>query len=90
MRPTATDLATAERPGSVAQSSRGGGVPGQYPVRTGTDDDSALQVAKATVEKYVIRPKKPPSPTWRAFLDNDLVSIDFFVVPTVTFKVLSR
>ena len=65
-------------------------MPGQYPVRTGTDDDSALQVAKATVEKYVIRPKKPPSPTWRAFLDNDLVSIDFFVVPTVTFKVLSR
>ncbi len=37
------------------------------------------------------RPKKTPSPTWRAFLANhvkDLVSVDFFVVPTVTFKVL--
>jgi putative transposase len=48
-------------------------------------------VAKATVEKYMVRPKKPPSPTWRAFLDNhvkDLVSVDFFVVPTVTFRVL--
>ena len=32
-----------------------------------------------------------PSPTWRSFLKNhvrDLVSIDFFVVPTVWFKVL--
>ncbi len=49
-----------------------------------------IQVAKA-VEKYMIRPRKPPSPTWRAFLDNhvkDLVSVDFFVVPTVAFKVL--
>jgi putative transposase len=48
-------------------------------------------VAKATVERYMVRPKKPPSPTWRAFLANhvkDLVSVDFFVVPTVTFKVL--
>ena len=50
-----------------------------------------IQVAKATVEKYRVRPRKPPSPTWRTFLENhikDLVSVDFFVVPTVTFKVL--
>ncbi len=50
-----------------------------------------IHVAKATVEKYMVRPKKSPSPTWRAFLDNhvkDLVSVDFFVVPTVMFKVL--
>jgi putative transposase len=50
-----------------------------------------IHVAKATVEKYMIRPRKPPSPTWRAFLDNhakELVSVDFFVVPTVAFKVL--
>lgn len=50
-----------------------------------------IHVAKATVEKYMVRPRKPPSPTWRAFLENhvkDLVSIDFFVVPTVSFKVL--
>ena len=35
--------------------------------------------------------RKPPSQTWRAFLNNhlsDLVSIDFFTVPTVTFRVL--
>ena len=39
----------------------------------------------------MVRPKKPPSPTWRAFLDNhlkELVSVDFFVVPTVMFRVL--
>ncbi len=50
-----------------------------------------IRVAKSTVEKYMVRRRKPPSPTWRAFLDNhvkDLVSVDFFVVPTVTFRVL--
>jgi transposase InsO family protein len=50
-----------------------------------------IRVAKSTVEKYMVRPKNPPSPTWRAFLDNhmnDVVSVDFFVVPTVTFKVM--
>jgi putative transposase len=42
------------------------------------------------VEKYRIRPPKPPSPAWKAFLTNhvqDLVALDFFVVPTVTHKV---
>jgi transposase InsO family protein len=39
----------------------------------------------------MVRHRKPPSQTWRAFLDNhvkQLVSIDFFVVPTITLKVL--
>ena len=38
-----------------------------------------------------MRPQKPPSPTWKTFLKNhvqDLVALDFFVVPTVTHKVL--
>ena len=49
-----------------------------------------IRVAKATAEKYMARPRKPPSPTWRAFLNNhvNLVFVDFFVVPTVSFKVL--
>jgi Integrase core domain. len=37
------------------------------------------------------RPRKPPSQTWRTFLDNhlgSLASIDFFTVPTATFRVL--
>ena len=50
-----------------------------------------IEVAKATVEKYRIRLRKPRSPTWRAFLEHhvkELMSVDFFVVPTVTFKIL--
>lgn len=50
-----------------------------------------ITVAKSTVEKYRVRLKKPPSPTWKVFLQNhlqDLVTIDFFTVPTVTCRVL--
>jgi putative transposase len=50
-----------------------------------------INVAKSTVEKYRVRPRKPPSPTWKAFLNNhvkDLVALDFFVVPTFSYKVL--
>ena len=50
-----------------------------------------IDVAKSTVEKYRVRRRKPPSPTWRAFLANhvdELVSLDFFTVSTVRFKVL--
>ena len=38
----------------------------------------------------MVRHPKPPSQTWRTFLTNhvkDLVSVDFFTVPTVTFRV---
>jgi transposase InsO family protein len=51
----------------------------------------AIDLSQTTVAKYMIRHPKPASPSWRAFLDNhlkDLVSIDFFTVPTVTFRVL--
>ena len=50
-----------------------------------------IHVAKSTVEKYRPRQRKPPSPTWKAFLANhvkDIVACDFFTVPTVTFRVL--
>ena len=50
-----------------------------------------IEVSKSTVEKYRVRSPKPPSPTWKAFLYNhviELVSIDFFMVPTLDFKVL--
>ena len=43
------------------------------------------------MDKYRVRLSLPPSPSLRAFLKNhvkDLVSIDFFIVPTVGFKVL--
>ncbi len=50
-----------------------------------------IEVAKSTVEKCRVRSPKPPSPTWKSFLYNhvkELVSIDFFMVPTLDFKVL--
>ena len=50
-----------------------------------------IDLSKSTVEKYMVKHKNPPSQTWRTFLKNhiqDLVSIDFFIVPTVKFKVL--
>ncbi len=48
-------------------------------------------VAEQTVSKYMVRTRKPPSPTWRTFLDNhvpDIAACDFFTIPTVTFRVL--
>jgi transposase InsO family protein len=50
-----------------------------------------ITVTKSTVDKYRVRVRKPPSPTWRAFLKNhakEIVSIDFIVVPTVRFQIL--
>src|SRR6202042_1826680 len=39
----------------------------------------------------MVRPPKPPSQTWRTFLDNHvktMVSVDFFTVPTIRFQIL--
>ena len=48
-------------------------------------------VAESTVAKYMVRHRKPPSQTWRTFLKNhvgQIAAVDFFTVPTVTFRVL--
>jgi hypothetical protein len=48
-------------------------------------------VATSTVEKDCVRSRRPSSPAWRSSLKThltELVSIDFFTVPTVVFKVL--
>src|SRR5580692_4455693 len=50
-----------------------------------------IEVAQSTVAKYLRRARKPPSQTWRTFLTyhlEQMASIDFFVVPTATFRVL--
>jgi len=50
-----------------------------------------IDISQATVSKYMIRSRKPPSQTWRTFLNNHakaIVAIDFFTVPTATFRVL--
>src|SRR6267378_2143540 len=50
-----------------------------------------IDIGQSSVSKYMVRCRKPPSQTWRAFLENhaqQLVSIDFFTVPTIRFQVL--
>ena len=50
-----------------------------------------LTVSQATVSKYIVRPRRPPSQAWRTFLNNHakhLIALDFFTVPTATFRVL--
>jgi transposase InsO family protein len=50
-----------------------------------------IAVCERTVSRLMPKRSGPPSQTWRAFLTNhvqDLVSIDFFAVPTVRLRVL--
>jgi hypothetical protein len=50
-----------------------------------------IEITEPTVAKYVVRSRKPPSQSWRTFLNNhvkSMVSVDFFVVPTVRFQIL--
>jgi putative transposase len=45
-----------------------------------------IKISEASVAKYMVRSPKPPSQTWRTFLDNhvsQLASVDFFTVHTV-------
>lgn len=49
-----------------------------------------IDLAQSTVEKYMVRRHGPSSPTWMTFLRThaaNMISIDFFVVPTVTFEI---
>jgi hypothetical protein len=49
------------------------------------------KVAELTVAKYMRRPSPRSSSTWRTFLEahiRDIVAVDFFVVPTLTFRLL--
>jgi hypothetical protein len=50
-----------------------------------------IDVGETSVSKYMARNRKPPSQTWKTFLDNHLktvVSVDFFTVPTIRFQIL--
>jgi putative transposase len=50
-----------------------------------------IAVAERTVSRLLPKRRSPPSQTWRTFLTNhicDLVSIDFFTVPTARLRVL--
>src|SRR5580765_6856215 len=50
-----------------------------------------IDIGETSVGKYLVRHRKPPSQTWRTFLENHvktMVSVDFFTVPTIRFQVL--
>ena len=50
-----------------------------------------INIGETSVSKYLVRSRKPPSQTWRTFLENhikSLVSVDFFTVPTIRFQIL--
>ncbi|WP_405236981.1 integrase core domain-containing protein [Lentisalinibacter orientalis] len=50
-----------------------------------------IEISQTTVAKYMTRNRKPPSQSWRVFLENhfsDIIATDFFTVPTATFRVL--
>ena len=50
-----------------------------------------FEVAQSTVSKYMARPPKPPSQSWKTFLRNHaqaIAAIDMCVVPTLTFDLL--
>jgi transposase InsO family protein len=51
-----------------------------------------IEISETSVSKYVVRRReKPPSQTWRTFLENhvkSMVSVDFVTVPTIRFQIL--
>ena len=50
-----------------------------------------IEISQGTVSKYMARQQIPPSQTWRTFLKNHadcIAGIDFFTVPTATFRIL--
>jgi Integrase core domain len=47
-----------------------------------------FEVAQSTVSNYMARPSKPPSQTWKTFLQNHaeaIAALDMCIAPTVTF-----
>lgn len=50
-----------------------------------------IEISQATVAKYMLGRPASSSPTWRAFLRNEVASIaaiDMFVVPSATFRLM--
>jgi hypothetical protein len=50
-----------------------------------------IDVGQTSVAKYMARHRRPPSQGWRTFLLNHadgIASIDLFVVPTISFRLL--
>src|ERR687898_885385 len=50
-----------------------------------------IEIGETSVSKYMLRRRRPPSQTWKTFLENhvkSMVSVDFFTVPTIRFEIL--
>jgi hypothetical protein len=50
-----------------------------------------IDVGQTTVAKYMAKRRRPPSQGWRTFLRNHsdaITSMDLFVVPTISFRLL--
>jgi putative transposase len=50
-----------------------------------------IDLSQRTVSRLMPKHRQPPSQSWKTFLDNhvqELVSLDFFTVPTARFRVL--
>jgi transposase InsO family protein len=50
-----------------------------------------IEVGQTTVAKYMARNRRPPSQGWKTFLRNHadgIASMDLFVVPTISFRLL--
>ena len=50
-----------------------------------------IDVGQTTVAKYMARGRRPPSQGWKTFLHNHadgIASMDLFVVPTISFRLL--
>jgi hypothetical protein len=50
-----------------------------------------IDVGQTTVAKYMVRLRRPPSQGWKTFLRNHtegVASMDLFVVPTISFRLL--
>jgi putative transposase len=50
-----------------------------------------IDLGETSVSKYMVRHRRPPSRTWRTFLENHvktMLSVHFFTVPTIRFQIL--
>jgi hypothetical protein len=50
-----------------------------------------VDIAQTTVAKYMAKTRRPPSQGWKTFLHNHadaIASMDLFVVPTISFRLL--
>ena len=49
------------------------------------------EISEHTISRLLPKTRHPPSQSWRVFLTNhasDLVALNFFTVPTISFRVL--